>query len=91
MKPQIEESKDKAMLDDTKFLMQINEKYLGYIEELQALFKQLSSQTLVRTVQNCSIYAWLWKQDNKDFCKRAILKLAFNQVTTELMPENIGV
>ncbi len=90
MKPQIEESKDKAMLDDTKFLMQINEKYLGYIEELQALFKH-PSQTLLRTVQNCSIYAWLWKQDNKDFCKRAILKLAFNQVTTELMPENIGV
>ena len=75
---------------DNKTLMQINEKYLGYVEELQALFRH-PSQTLQKTVQNCSIYAWLWKQEKKDFCKRAILKLAFNQVTTKLVPEDIGV
>jgi hypothetical protein len=28
---------------------------------------------------------------NKDFCKRAILKLAFNQVTTKLLPVDIGI
>ena len=69
--------------------MQINEKYLGYLMELEVLFK-VPSKSVQMNVQNCSIYAWLWKQANKDFCKRAILKLAFNQVTTKLLPGDIG-
>jgi hypothetical protein len=43
-------------------------------------------------IDRCSIYAKLWDSKKKrQLCKRAILKLAFNQVTTKLLPGDIGI
>ena len=65
-------------------LLQINDQYLSYYKELQPYFSNITK---------CSIYAMLWNDESKKkrkLCKLAILKLAFNQVTTKLLPGDIS-
>lgn len=76
---------------DTQVCTQINEKYLEYFNELNALYRQSAGKPITDNLEKCSLYTWLWSKKKEDLCKRTILKLAFDEICLKMEIEQLQV
>ncbi len=74
---------------DTQVCTQINEKYLEYFNELNALYRQSAGKPITDNLDKCSLYTWLWSKKKEDLCKRTILKLAFDEICLKMGTEQL--
>ena len=58
---------------------------------MNALYRESATKSVTDNLGKCSLYTFLWSAEKKDICKRAILKLAFDEVCLKLKVEAIQV